>query len=190
MDNAAVCLLFFLRGRLFQPARFALLPIIVPKEQYVKANGVVSLSNQLFLTAGWGLGGLLTYAVPFELVVGAAICLFVLSGASLNVLHINEKTTDGTAEKASARSIWKDVMIIPIVRNITLMDMIEALAGSVWSSAILLAFTVAVLHETEMWWGIFNASYFIGAIVGSVIAIRFSAFLSRTWATQLFFARL
>lgn len=81
-------------------------------------------------------------------------------------------------------------MIIPIVRNITLMDMIEALAGSVWSSAILLAFTVAVLHETEMWWGIFNASYFIGAIVGSVIAIRFSAFLSRTWATQLFFARL
>ncbi|MBE0172040.1 MFS transporter [Bacillus spizizenii ATCC 6633 = JCM 2499] len=181
---------FSFAGAFFQPARFALLPIIVPKEQYVKANGVVSLSNQLFLTAGWGLGGLLTYAVPFELVVGAAICLFVLSGASLNVLHINEKTTDGTAEKASARSIWKDVMIIPIVRNITLMDMIEALAGSVWSSAILLAFTVAVLHETEMWWGIFNASYFIGAIVGSVIAIRFSAFFEQNMGYAIIFCSL
>lgn len=85
MDYAAVCVLFFLRGRFFQPARFALLPIIVPKKQYVKANGVISLSNQLFLTAGWGLGGLLTYAVPFELVVGSAICLFVLSGASISV---------------------------------------------------------------------------------------------------------
>lgn len=178
---------FSFAGAFFQPARFALLPIIVPKEQYVKANGVVSLSNQLFLTAGWGLGGLLTYAVPFELVVGAAICLFVLSGASLNVLHINEKTTDGTA---SVRSIWKDLMIIPIVRDITVMDMLEALAGSVWSSAILLAFTAAVLHETEVWWGMFNASYFIGAIVGSVIAIRFSSFFERNMGYAIMFSSL
>lgn len=191
MGNAVVCLLFFLCGRLFQPARFALLPIIVPKEQYVKANGVISLSNQLFLTAGWGLGGLLTYAVPFEFIVGAAICLFVLSGASVSLLHIIEKgTDDGTAETASAGGIWKDVMIIPVVRDITVMDMIEALAGSVWSSAILLAFTAAVLHETEVWWGMFNASYFIGAIAGSVIAIRFSAFLSEKWAMRLCTARL
>lgn len=190
MDYVAVCVLFFLRGRFFQPARFALLPIIVPKKQYVKANGVISLSNQLFLTAGWGLGGLLTYAVPFELVVGAAICLFVLSGASISVLHVNEEEAAGTAETASVRSIWKDLMIIPIVRDITVMDMLEALAGSVWSSAILLAFTAAVLHETEVWWGMFNASYFIGAIVGSVIAIRFSSFLSGIWAMPLCSARL
>ncbi|MGY0432327.1 MFS transporter [Bacillus rugosus] len=181
---------FSFAGAFFQPARFALLPIIVPKEQYVKANGVISLSNQLFLTAGWGLGGLLTYAVPFELVVGAAICLFVLSGASISVLHINEEAAEGTAEGASARSIWKDLMIIPIVRDITLMDMIEALAGSVWSSAILLAFTAAVLHETEVWWGMFNASYFIGAIVGSVVAIRFSAFFERNMGYSIIFCSL
>ncbi|MEC1582519.1 MFS transporter [Bacillus subtilis] len=181
---------FSFAGAFFQPVRFALLPIIVPKKQYVKANGVISLSNQLFLTAGWGLGGLLTYAVPFEVVVGAAICLFVLSAASLNVLHINEKTTGGTDETASARSIWKDLMIIPIVRDITVMDMIEALAGSVWSSAILLAFTAAVLHETEVWWGMFNASYFIGAIVGSVIAIRFSAFFERNMGYAIMFSSL
>ncbi|MEC1547567.1 MFS transporter [Bacillus rugosus] len=183
-------LCFSFAGAFFQPARFALLPIIVPKEQYVKANGVISLSNQSFLTAGWGLGGLLTYAVPFELVVGAAICLFVLSGASISVLHINEEATEGTAEGASARSIWKDLMIIPIVRDITLMDMIEALAGSVWSSAILLAFTAAVLHETEVWWGMFNASYFIGSIVGSVIAIRFSAFFERNMGYSIIFCSL
>ncbi|MEH7741097.1 MFS transporter [Bacillus subtilis] len=181
---------FSFAGAFFQPARFALLPIIVPKKQYVKANGVISLSNQLFLTAGWGLGGLLTYAVPFELVVGAAICLFVLSAASISVLHVNEEEAAGTAETASARSIWKDLMIIPIVRDITVMDMIEALAGSVWSSAILLAFTAAVLHETEVWWGMFNASYFIGAIVGSVIAIRFSAFFERNMGYAIMFSSL
>ncbi|MGE9753729.1 MFS transporter [Bacillus inaquosorum] len=181
---------FSFAGAFFQPARFALLPIIVPKEQYVKANGVISLSNQLFLTAGWGLGGLLTYAVPFELVVGAAICLFVLSGVSISLLHINEEETDEKAETASARSIWKDLMIIPVVRDITVMDMIEALAGSVWSSAILLAFTAAVLHETEVWWGMFNASYFIGAIVGSVIAIRFSAFFEQNMGYAIMFSSL
>lgn len=79
------------------------------------------------------------------------------------MLHVNEEEDAGTAETASVRSICKDLMIIPIVRDITVMDMIEALAGSVWSSAILLAFTAAVLHETEVWWGMFNASYFIGA---------------------------
>ncbi|MCY7941138.1 MFS transporter [Bacillus inaquosorum] len=181
---------FSFAGAFFQPARFALLPIIVPKEQYVKANGVISLSNQLFLTAGWGLGGLLTYAVPFELVVGAAICLFVLSGVSISLLHINEEETDEKAETASARSIWKDLMIIPVVRDITVMDMIEALAGSVWSSAILLAFTAAVLHETEVWWGMFNASYFIGAIVGSVIAICFSAFFEQNIGYAIMFSSL
>ncbi|MDK1002573.1 MFS transporter [Bacillus subtilis] len=181
---------FSFAGAFFQPARFALLPIIVPKKQYVKANGVISLSNQLFLTAGWGLGGLLTYAVPFEPVVGAAICLFVLSGASISVLHVNEEEDAGTAETASVRSIWKDLMIIPIVRDITVMDMIEALAGSVWSSAILLAFTAAVLHETEVWWGMFNASYFIGAIVGSVVAIRFSSFFERNMGYAIMFSSL
>ncbi|MCY8071323.1 MFS transporter [Bacillus inaquosorum] len=181
---------FSFAGAFFQPVRFALLPIIVPKEQYVKANGVISLSNQLFLTAGWGLGGLLTYAVPFELVVGAAICLFVLSGGSISLLHINEEETDEKAETASARSIWKDLMIIPVVRDITVMDMIEALAGSVWSSAILLAFTAAVLHETEVWWGMFNASYFIGAIAGSVIAIRFSAFFEQNMGYAIMFSSL
>lgn len=181
---------FSFAGAFFQPARFALLPIIVPKEQYVKANGVISLSNQLFLTAGWGLGGLLTYVVPFELVVGAAICLFVLSGVSISLLHINEEETDEKAETASARSIWKDLMIIPVVRDITVMDMIEALAGSVWSSAILLAFTAAVLHETEVWWGMFNASYFIGAIVGSIIAIRFSVFFEQNMGYAIMFSSL
>lgn len=181
---------FSFAGAFFQPARFALLPIIVPKEQYVKVNGVISLSNQLFLTAGWGLGGLLTYAVPFELVVGAAICLFVLSGVSISLLHINEEETDEKAETASARSIWKDLMIIPVVRDITVMDMIEALAGSVWSSAILLAFTAAVLHETEVWWGMFNASYFIGAIVGSIIAIRFSVFFEQNMGYAIMFSSL
>lgn len=181
---------FSFTGAFFQPARFALLPMIVPKEQYVKANGVISLSNQLFLTAGWGLGGLLTYAVPFELVVGAAFFLFVLSGASICLLQVNEEVADGTAESASAGGIWKDVMIIPIVRDITLMDMLEALAGSVWSSAILLAFTVAVLHETEVWWGMFNASYFVGAIVGSLIAIRFSAFFERKMGFAIMFSSL
>lgn len=181
---------FSFAGAFFQPARFALVPIIVPKEQYVKANGVISLSNQLFLTAGWGLGGLLTYAVPFELVVGAAICLFVLSGASISVLLVNEKEIAGTVETASRGNIWKCLMIIPVVRDITIMDIIEALAGSVWSSAILLAFTAAVLHETEVWWGMLNASYFIGAIVGSVIAIRFSAFFAQNMGYAIVFSSL
>lgn len=106
------------------------------------------------------------------------------------MLHVNEEEAVGTAETASARSIWKDLMIIPIVRDITVMDMIEALAGSVWSSAILLAFTVAVLHETEVWWGMFNASYFIGAIVGSVVAIRFSSFFERNMGYAIMFSSL
>ncbi|MEC3759299.1 MFS transporter [Bacillus halotolerans] len=181
---------FSFSGAFFQPARFALLPVIVSKEHYVKANGVISLANQLFLTAGWGLGGFLTYAVSFEFVVGSAICLFVFSGAFISLLHVNDEGMKSTAETASARSVWKDLITTPIVRDITVMDMIEALAGSVWSSAILLAFTVAVLHETEVWWGIFNASYFIGAMIGSVIAIHFSAFFERNMGYAIIFSSL
>lgn len=190
MDYAAVCVLFFLRGRFFSAGKICAAANYCSKEAICKSEWCDLPLEPIVLNSRLGLGGLLTYAVPFELVVGAAICLFVLSGASISVLHVNEEEAVGTAETASARSIWKDLMIIPIVRDITVMDMIEALAGSVWSSAILLAFTVAVLHETEVWWGMFNASYFIGAIVGSVIAIRFSSFFERNMGYAIMFSSL
>lgn len=116
------------------------------------------------------------YVVFFEFVVGVVICLFVFLGVFFNVFYINEKMIDGIVEKVFVRSIWKDVMIIFIVRNIILMDMIEVLVGFVWLFVIFFVFIVVVLYEIEMWWGIFNVFYFIGVIVGSVIVICFFVF--------------
>ena len=52
-------------GAWYQPARFALLPLVVSKKEYMKANGMLNMIHQLFLVAGWGLGGSLPPSFPF-----------------------------------------------------------------------------------------------------------------------------
>lgn len=57
---------------------------------------------------------------------------------------------------------------------LTMMDMSEGLANAVWTSAVLLAFTKEVLNKGEAWWGFINAGYFLGAILGGILAVLFS----------------
>src|SRR5690606_9323033 len=70
-------------GAWYHPARFALLPLVVSKQGYMKANGILNLIHQLFLVAGWGLGGMIAAVFPFYAVVLIIFASFLLSGESI-----------------------------------------------------------------------------------------------------------
>jgi len=162
----------------YQPARFALLPLTVGKEHYVKANGFLVMVDQTLMTAGWAIGGLLTvYVKPVFLIAGIA-CAFILSGIAAARLNIQEKKPETGARSGHA---WKKVWSIPLVRDITVMDIIEGGANAIWASALLLSFTYAVLKEGPDVWGFINAAYFIGAVIGSIVV---------TWKSGMFERRI
>lgn len=162
----------------YQPARFALLPLVISKHHVVKANGAVSLIHQVWMTAGWAVGGLLSVSVPFTVMIASVAGGFFLSGTLVGTISMKKKSPVST----KVESAWKDVWKLPVVRSITLMDASEALANTIWTSALLLAFTYHVLQEGNQWWGFLNAAYFIGAIIGGLIAVHQSRIMEKNIA--------
>ncbi|MDZ4910739.1 MFS transporter, partial [Clostridium perfringens] len=63
--------------------------------------------------------------------------------------------------------LWRN----PTLRIVTMMDMIEGIAGTIWVGAITLVYVKEVLHQGEAWWGFINASYYVGAIVGGLLML-------------------
>lgn len=160
-------------GSWYNPARFALLPLIINKNEYMKASGSISLINQIILTSGWALAGVLSLYVPFKFILIIIILFWILSGIFISFIRIYPQTLTEEKLHSSPKSnrSWSNLIKIPVVKSITLMDLSETLANSIWSSALLLAFTKIILGKSEDWWGLLNAGYFIGAILGSVIVI-------------------
>ena len=86
-------------GAWYQPARFALLPMVVSKKEYMKANGTLNVVYQLFLVAGWGLGGMLVAAFPFYAVILIITLSFLLSGVCIRGIRLKESATLGKTSK-------------------------------------------------------------------------------------------
>jgi MFS family permease len=175
IENTAGLILLFLLlslysfvGAWYQPARFAILPLLIPRDQYIKANGTLVMIQQLFMVAGWGMGGILAALVPFPVIIVVIAIAFTISGTLVYLINIVEE--DISVKKMKNRTpAWKEVGRIPVVRGITIMETLEGVSNAIWTSALLLAFTTVVLNAGEEWWGFINAGYFVGAILGSII---------------------
>lgn len=66
---------------------------------------------------------------------------------------------------------WIHLWSNSTLRLVTLMDVIEGIAGQIWVGAITLVYVKEILHKGEQWWGYINVSYYIGTIVGGIITI-------------------
>jgi MFS family permease len=155
-------------GAWYGPARFALLPLVIERKEYIKANRTLVMVDQLLATAGWGLGALLALYIPFPILISMIACSFMLAGLLIYFLKLEEE--QATIKKKTKESpAWKEVWNNRIIRGITIMDTVEGVANAIWTSALILTFTSVVLQVGEEWWGFINAGYFVGAILGSMI---------------------
>ncbi|KYG26095.1 MFS transporter [Alkalihalobacillus trypoxylicola] len=162
----------------YSPARFAFLPLVVTKNEYIKANGTLVMIDQLLATAGWALGAVLSLYIPLQILIGMMALLFISSGILIQTIRLSS-IQKATPKVKLTTPAWKELWNIKVVRGITIMDSIEAIANAIWTSALILAFTKVVLGVGEQWWGFINAAYFVGAILGSLLvtfkADRFSS---------------
>lgn len=171
------------------PVRNALVPRLVASEQgLLRANGLVSVSDQVVQFAGWGLSGML---VAF-LGAGSTLLLAALmyGGAALFTLGVKEPRSahaasfpppagePDTADAADAAPRWKRltegwslVWSRPQLRVLTFIDGIDMLGGSVWVGAFTLAFVQTALGQGEEWWGFINAAYFAGTVGGGILVL-------------------
>ncbi|ONI85003.1 hypothetical protein ALI22I_31655 [Saccharothrix sp. ALI-22-I] len=114
---------------LFEPAKNALLPTLVPREQVPAANGLVGLSSNLARLVGASLGGLILGYAGLPGVVLADVVSFLLAAALLATLGTRDSARE--AGKPAWRA-WLDGLreirgpLRPMVAAVGLMAMSQA----------------------------------------------------------------
>lgn len=172
------------------PAQGVLLADII-KEDRIRLNGIFYTVIQVFQTATW------TFGIPFVLFLNpfAAFCVIILmitislwllkkidtkDRVQTNLLPYFERLKQG----------WYDLFHITELWNITIMDTCESIANVIWTQTFLLFFTTSFLNLSEEWWGFQGAAYFVGSIVGGIISIRYSKYISQLGGKVIFFSSL
>ncbi|AWB47101.1 MFS transporter [Paenibacillus sp. CAA11] len=172
------------------PVRNALVPRLVTQEQgLLKANSLLSVSDQIVQFAGWGLSGLIVSQLGagntllLAAVMYGVAAIFTLAvrepeDAAAGVAASMQAAAHEAAAAAPASSKWhtltegwKLIWRTPRLRVLTFMDMIDMLGGSVWVGAFTLAFVQVALGQGEEWWGFINASYFAGTVSGGFLVL-------------------
>jgi len=160
------------------------LPRIVPRDGLAKANGALGIASQSVQIAGYSFTGLAVVAWGHVPVMAANVGLLWLS--TLALVYTARSFGDLDVEpgaKPSRTALLKEGWLIlwrnRTLRTVTLMDVIEGLAGGIWIGALTLAYVKTALHQGEQWWGYINASYYAGSILGGILAIRIAAAIQK-----------
>ncbi|QNK55995.1 MFS transporter [Paenibacillus sp. PAMC21692] len=168
------------------PSRNSLVPRLVGLDsELLKANGMLSVSDQIVQFAGWGLSGVVVVLIGTSNTMLAAAVIYGLA-ASLT-LRIHEPAVEiNGGEKSPARSNrniliegWQLIWRVPRLRVLTFMDVSDMIANSVWAGAFLLVYVQQVLKRGDEWWGFINAAYFSGTLLGGIIVVSMVEKLSR-----------
>lgn len=172
---AVILIISFIEGW-GSPFLTSVVPKIVPREDLVKVNSSLAITNQSVQIAGYTFTG---YAVikwghsPVLIVTAALMWLAVICLAvCVRYFYENDEVKPAPSTKlALMKEGWIYLWKIPTLRLVTLMDVIEGVAGSIWIGALTLIYVKEVLHQGEQWWGFINASYYAGTIMGGICTI-------------------
>jgi DHA3 family macrolide efflux protein-like MFS transporter len=185
----------------FGPARLAFLPQVVDRDELVLANSLDAASQQVVQVLGWALGGTLAVWLGLIGVALIDVATFAVSATLLLAARGREVPPSPSEARPTMRSQlgegWHELRANPIVRTITAMDLAEMAANSVWTPALMIVFTQRALRASAQIWGLQNALFYAGAMLGAalaaVIARRLAAnagrllLLSAAWSGLLTF---
>lgn len=163
-------------GTLFNPAKSALLPLVVPQEHLLAANTVSQMSRVLANLAGTATLGVIASFSEFltpAFVIDAAT--FLVSAFWIHRISLHDtRPAPSDGDVSFARDLL--VGISTIVRSRVLVGVL--LAGSIAMlglgavNVLMVPLVVDVLGTSEAWFGALNAAQVAGMLIaGSVVAI-------------------
>ena len=96
---------------------------------------------------------------------------------SLRSIHTERVIEPSSSKGDTLLEGWKLLFQNPSLRTVTCMDLIETFAGTIWMGAITMAYVTTVLHKGEEWWGFINTSYYVGTLIGGLLAWKMSTYI-------------
>jgi MFS family permease len=165
------------------PLLSSFVPKVVEKEKLVKANSSLAVTSQIVQFSGFTLTGfiviqfghMITLIGTAILLWSALVCLYLISLSIKTEQSLDKPNSKWIAIKEGWWHLWSNKTL----RLVTMMDVIEGMAGTIWVGAITLVYVKEVLHQDVQWWGYINASYYIGTILGGLIVMWLSSKIQR-----------
>ncbi|PER20880.1 MFS transporter [Bacillus cereus] len=163
------------------PLLYSILPRLTPKEKLVKVNSIFSFSTQIAQATAYSFTSIIVLLIgaTSTLMINNILMIFgcIALHFSLHSIHTERVTEPSPSKSTALLEGWKLLFQHPSLRTVTLMDLIETFAGTIWIGAITMAYVTTVLHKGEEWWGYINTSYYVGTLIGGLIAWRMSSYI-------------
>ncbi|WP_141551215.1 MFS transporter [Bacillus cereus] len=163
------------------PLLYGILPRLTPKEKLVKVNSIFSFSTQIVQAVAYSFTSIVVLLIgaTSTLMINNILMIFgcIALHFSLRSIH-TERIADSPSSKSTVLlEGWKLLFQNPSLRTVTYMDLIETFAGTIWIGAITMAYVTTILHKGEEWWGYINTSYYVGTLIGGLLAWKMCSYI-------------
>jgi MFS family permease len=172
-----------------RPARLALIPTLVPRQQLVAANSLMLATQQAAMALGYGLGGVLILTLGLERLVAIDLTSFVVAGIAVTLMRIPGGETARSEHQAEPlrQAMARGLTYLrnhELARALVGLEIFEHLPHGIWTSALMLVFTREALHGDAADWGYQNSLFFASTIVGAALAVAISGWVAQRpgWA--------
>ena len=160
----------------YHPAVTAIVPALVQPQQLVSANSLLIGTGQATLASGFLVGSFLVLNMPLRMMVLINLVTFLLSAClSLWLRPASSRiaTLSSTPREPILQAVRNGIGYLrhhDVARSLIVMEFLEHIPHSIWSSAILIAFAGQAIGGGAPAWGIMTSAYFGGQIIGALIA--------------------
>lgn len=167
-----------------QPARLAIIPQLIPRHQLVRANSLIMATIMGTQAIGFGLGGVLVIWLGFTTLTLLSIGLFLLAALLLPFVRVDAEAGRGLTYQPprlmqSVREGFAYLRQQEPARTLVIVEVLEHVPHGVWTSGMMLVFVQQALNGTPADWGLQNALWNIGVLLGTAVAAMLSGWLAR-----------
>ncbi|MDM5198068.1 MFS transporter [Fictibacillus enclensis] len=152
------------------PILSSVVPKLIEKENLVKANSLLSVTSQTVQIAGYTFTGFIVVKMGhMPTLIGAVILLWLATislGFTSGSIKTERQQKKVQSKWATLKEGWSLLWHNQTLRLVTIMDLIEGVAGTIWVGALTLVYVKEVLNQEAQWWGYINSSYYVGTILG------------------------
>lgn len=165
-----------------KPALMATLPVVAPGERVVWANSVFFTTTQVVFTVGYTVGGLVSAAVGPPVLATLNLGLFLLAAGAAQLIGVVVAGRAVVARVAFWRNVVDGFAYLRrhrLARTLITVEFLESWPHGVWTSALMLSFTVVALGAGVDAWGYQSGAFFAGQLLGALLALAATRLVGR-----------